>query len=97
LFKSHVSRFVPIRQCAPEIEPAILRLLTKYFKMPGDKFNLDPSYEPDAKPKHKKHELIFSHLQQYRASRMLVPVGEALMYYAAIHSKSCQLTPLGRF
>ena len=97
LFKSHVSRFVPIRKCVPEIELPILRLLTTYFQKPEDKFKLDPSYEPDAKPKNKKHELIFSHLQQYRASRLLIPVGEDHLYFAAINSKSCQLTPMGRF
>jgi hypothetical protein len=97
LFKSHVSRFVPIRKCNPEIELPTLRLLIEYFKNPEDKFKLDPSYEPDAKPKNKKHEQIFTHLQQYRACRLLVPIGEDHMYHAAINSKSCQLTPLGRF
>jgi hypothetical protein len=29
--------------------------------------------------------------------RLLIPVGENHMFYAAINSKSCQLTPLGRF
>jgi hypothetical protein len=97
LFKSHVSRFVSIRKCAPEIELPILRLLAKYFQNPDDEFSLDSSYEPDAEPKHEEHELIFSHLQQYRASRLLVPVAEDHMFYAATNSKSCLLTPLGRF
>ncbi|MCP4625586.1 MAG: caspase family protein, partial [bacterium] len=36
LFKSHVSRFVPIRKCNPEIELPTLRLLAEYFKNPED-------------------------------------------------------------
>lgn len=97
LFKSHVSRLVPVRQCMPTIPLEVLRLLPGYFSSPTDEFQLDPSYEPDADPKHEEHELIFSHLQRYRAARLLVPVGEEHMYYAAMNSKSCKLTALGRF
>jgi hypothetical protein len=97
LFKSHVSRLIPLRKCAPEIDFAILRLLPKYFQHPEYEYPLDPSYEPVAEPRNGDHELIFSHLQKYRAARLIVPVGEEHMYYAAMNSKSCKLTALGRF
>lgn len=97
LFKSHVSRLIPLRKCAPEIDFTILRLLPKYFQTAEHEYPLDPSYEPDAEPRNAEHELIFSHLQKYRAGRLVVPVGEEHMYYAAMNSKSCKLTPLGRF
>jgi hypothetical protein len=97
LFKSHVSKLVSLRSCPPAVPPEILRLLPGYFKKPTDEFPLDPSYEPDAKPKHEEHEKIFGHLQKYRAAHLVVPVGEEHMYYAAMHSKSCKLTALGRF
>lgn len=97
LFKSHVSRLIPLRRCSPVIEFPVLRLLPKYFNAPEDEYPLDPSFEPDSEPKHKEHELIFSHLQCYRAARLLVPIGEEHMYYAAMNSKACKLTPLGRF
>jgi hypothetical protein len=34
--------------------------------------------------------------QRYRAATLVDPVGEEHMYYAAMNSTSCQLTPLGR-
>jgi hypothetical protein len=97
LFKSHVSRLIPLRKCEPAIELSILRKLPTYFNNPKFEFKLDPSYEPDAEPKNKEHEKIFSNLQMYRTARLLEPVGEEHMYHAAINSKSCKLTPLGQF
>lgn len=97
LFKSHVSKLISLRRCEPEIEYSILRLLPKYFPSPINEFRLDPSYEPDSEPKHPDNEKIFGHLQKYRAARLLTPVGEEHMYYAAMNSKSCKLTPLGQF
>jgi len=97
LFKSHVSKLVPLRRCKAVIDMAILRLLPQYFAEPDVEFALDPSFEPDAKPRNQENETIFSHLQKYRAARLLVPVGEEHMYYAAMNCKSCKLTPLGQF
>src|SRR5258708_1125517 len=97
LFKSHVSRLIPLRRCAPAIPIEILRLLPRYFQTSSYQFPLDPSYEPDAQPKHEEREKIFGHLQKYRSAHLVVPVGEDHMYFAAINSKSCRLTPLGRF
>ena len=97
LFKSHVSRLIPLRKCEPAIELSILRKLPNYFPDPYNEFKLDPSYEREAEPKNAEHEKIFSHLQMYRTARLLEPVDEDHMYYAAINSKSCKLTPLGQF
>jgi hypothetical protein len=97
LFKSHVSKLVPLRRCKSEIDIVILRLLPKYFGEPSAELKLDPSFEPDAEPKNPDNERIFSNLQKYRAARLLVPVGEEHMYYAAMNRKSCRLTPLGQF
>ena len=97
LFKSHVSKLIPLRKCEPAIELSILRKLPTYFSYPNYEFKLDPSYEPDEEPKNEEHEKIFSHLQMYRTARLVEPVGEQHMYYAAINSKSCKLTPIGQF
>ena len=97
LFKSHVSKLIPLRKCKPAVELPILRMITKYFPTPEFDFKLDPSYEPDAEPKNEEHETIFSHLQKYRAARLLEPVGEKHMFYAAMNRKSCKLTPIGQF
>lgn len=95
LFKIHVSKFVPLRNCTSAVDFKILRLLPKYFKSPNNEYPLDPSYEPTEKPRDPEHEEIFSHLQRLRAARLVVPVGEEHLYYAAMNSKSCQLTALG--
>jgi hypothetical protein len=97
LFKAHVSKLVSLRTCEATVEHALLRLLPRYFPTPDFQFSLDPSYEPDAAPKHEEHERIFSHLQKYRSARLVVPIGEEHMYYAAMNSKACQLSPLGQF
>lgn len=97
LFKSHVSKLIPLRKCKPLVELPILRMITKYFPKPTNEFKLDSSYEPDAEPKNPKHEKIFSHLQMYRAAHLVEPVGTEHMYFAAMERKSCKLTPIGQF
>lgn len=97
LFKIHVSKLVPLRNCPAAVEPQILRLLPKYFRSPNDEYALDPSYEPTSEPRHPEHEEVFRHLQKLRAARLVTPVGEEHLYYAAINSKSCRLTALGRY
>lgn len=96
-FTSHVSRLTPLRKCKPQLDLAILRLLPQYFVTVDGELQLDPSHEPTEEPHDAVKEEIFSHLQKFRAARLLVPVGEEHMYYAAISSKSCKLTPLGQF
>jgi uncharacterized caspase-like protein len=97
LFKSHVSKLIPLRKCKPQIELSVLRQLPKYFAHPGYDFKLDPSYEPTAEPRDEEHEKIFSYLQKYRDARLLVPVDEMHLYYAAMNGKSCKLTPIGQY
>lgn len=95
LFKIHVSKLVPLRDCPPAVDLKVLRLLPKYFPSPNHEYPLDPSYEPDAEPHHPEHEKIFGHLQEMRAARLVEPMGEKHMYFAAMNSKSCKLTALG--
>jgi hypothetical protein len=97
VFKAHLSKFTPLRQCKPHVDAAILRLLPTYFERPDYELPLDPSYEPDMEPKDEKNERTFAHLQKLRDARLLVPVGEKHLYYAAVNSKACKLTTLGRF
>lgn len=97
LFKSHVSKLVPLRICEAAVDIRVLRLLPQYFKSPTDDLPLSPSYEPTLEPPCAQHEEIFSHLQKLRAARLVVPVGEEHLYFAALKSKPCRLTPLGIF
>jgi hypothetical protein len=96
VFKTNVERLHELRQCQPAVPFPELREVTTYFPSPGYEFPLDPSYEPDAEPHDEEHERIFGTLQKYRAAKLVVPVGEEHMYFAAMNSKPCQLTPLGR-
>jgi hypothetical protein len=97
VFKSHVSKLIPLRNCKPAVELGALRLLPKYFVKDSDELRLDPSFEPDCEPCHPEHQEIFKNLQRFRSARLLEPVGEEHLYYAAMNSKSCRLTPLGRY
>jgi len=97
LFKTHVSRLTSLRTCAPAVPPDILRLLPHYFPQADSRFPLDPSYEPTHEPTHSENEKIFGHLQKCRTARLVEPIDEDHMYYAAMNSKACRLTPLGRF
>src|SRR5260370_1292237 len=106
LFKSHVSKLISLRNCKPGVPLEELRLLPKYFPTVDHECRLDPSFESyknDPAYAHEKgapnpaNEEVFRHLQKFRAARLLLPVGEEHMYYAAMNRKSCKLTPLGQF
>ncbi len=97
IFKAYLSNFHTLRRCASQIDPAILRLLPRYFKTPESKFRLSPRYEPEAEPHDEAAERTFAHLQQLRNVRLVVPVGEKHLYHAAMHSASCRLTAFGQY
>ena len=96
LFKSHVSRLIPLRSCTSGVAIDILRQLPKYFPTADYELPLDPTYEPDAAPKNHPNEEVFGRLQKMRAALLVVPVGEDHMYFAAMNNKACRLTALGR-
>jgi Caspase domain len=95
-FKSNVDRLNELRRCAPAVPLSELREICEHFPAADHLFALDPSYEPDAEPRDQVHERAFATLQKYRAAKLLVPVGAEHMYFAALESKACRLTPLGR-
>lgn len=96
VFKANVERLHELRHCQPAVPLPELRLITTVFPDATHDYALDPSYEPDAEPHDEEHERIFGTLQKYRAAKLVVPVGEDHMYYAAINGKSCRLTLLGQ-
>jgi hypothetical protein len=96
VLRANVERMVEVRRCAPSVPLPVLRRLPEWFPAPDAEFPLDPSYEPEAEPADPEHEEIFAMLQLCRAAKLVEPVGEAHMYFAAIRSRSCRLTPLGR-
>lgn len=95
IFKTNVSRFVPIRSINPKIPLEKLRKIPKYFPQPEDEFKLDPSYEPTSDKAVALKCAIFKDLQDFESEGLVKPVDEKHMYYAAMNSKSCKLTALG--
>ena len=97
LFKSHVARVLPLRRCTPPIDRAILRRLPNIFPLPAEDLLLDPSYERTSPTVDAKNMAIFGDLQSLYRLHLVAPVDVAHMYDAAMQSKSCRLTPSGRY
>ncbi len=106
VFKANVSQFTILRKVVPRIPLETLMKLVQYFKDADAIFPLDPSYEytnlPDAPPYLKEpyavsqHVETFKILQKFQSIGFVEPVGEEYMFFAAMESKSCRLTPLGQ-
>lgn len=106
LFKTNVSRFVVIRQNDEKISGETLRQLTNIFTTSDMEFQLDPSFEPTnirggihynlAPYADSKNTTVFDTLQQYNRLGLLIPIGTKHMYYAAMETRTCKLTPLGK-
>ena len=105
LFKTNITGFLPIRTVEAKVSKKVLRKLHQYFTEATSEFQLDPSFEftntPEATHEYKepfaKEENVdkFKELQLYESVGLIEPVGEEHMYFAAMNSKSCRLTPLG--
>ena len=95
-FKANVDRLHTLRTCSPAVPLSDLRRLAKIFANPATDLPLDPSFEPSHALASPDNVNIFRILQTCRAARLVEPVGASHLFYAAIESKSCRLTPLGR-
>lgn len=105
MFKSNVQQFISLRNTQPKISLSDLHRITEFFPAKDDEHALDPSYEKDPSPEHLKDDYkgkdpvkveIFRILQRYNRLNLLVPIGEDDMYFAAMNSTGCRLTPLGQ-
>ena len=106
IFKTNVNRFTSLRDVSPRVNLDILRKITKYFLKEDDEFLLDPSYEPTNSKKVPHNVVepyavdvntkIFADLQKLEGVGLVVPVDEEHMYYAAMNSRSCKLTTIGK-
>jgi hypothetical protein len=101
VFKTNVKRFVSLRCTPPSVALAELRAIPQLFPTVGYQLPLDPSFEPDPPREagwpapNPTNTATFALLQRLAKVNLVVPVGETHMYYAAVRSKSCRLTPLG--
>lgn len=107
VFKTNVTEFAPLKKVEPEVPMSVIRELTSLFESPDKDFPLDPSYEytNDPKVQHNYVEpyalgenvIKFKKLQKLQSIGFVKPIGETFMYYAAMNSKACRLTELGRY
>jgi hypothetical protein len=97
LFKSHVAELVPLRKCHPAVDFSILRELPTLFPLPAEDFPLSPAFEALCDEKEEAKVAVFSKLQALNRVHLVVPVGTAHMYDAAMQSKTCRLTASGRY
>ena len=95
IFKTNVTQFTSLREIEPQVPLATLQKLVNYFPGPHDEHSLDPSYEYTEDEHNPDKVKIFKDLQKMEGVGLITPVGEEHMYYAAMYSKSCKLTPLG--
>lgn len=95
MFKTNVSTFTSLKRVQPPISLDTLKKLRDYFEAPGTEHSLDPSYEPDSPSPDEEKNAIFADLQEMVKVNLVRPQGETHMYFAAMNSKSCQLTVLG--
>ena len=105
VFKTNICQFLPLRIIEAKVPKAILRKLRVYFENSTDYYKLDPSYEytNTFEIEHKVLEpyavsenvKIFKELQLFESVGLVEPVDAEHMYFAAMESKSCKLTPLG--
>ncbi len=97
LFKSHVARMLTLRRAPPAVPLATLRRLPEWFPEDDAVFPLSPRNEPTADPPDEHAEATFRCLQQGNRAKLVEPVGEEDMYWAAVRATGCRLTTLGRF
>jgi len=97
LFKAHVTRVLALRLCIPPIDRTVLRRLPSLFPLPAEDLSLDPTYEQTSSSAKSTHVATFNDLQKLSRVHLVIPVGVPYMYDAAMQSKSCRLTPSGRY
>nr|WP_321351878.1 caspase family protein [uncultured Methanoregula sp.] len=96
VFKTNIKSFISLRKVEPPITYHELKQITELFPTCDEEFALDPEFEPESKKPVKEKTAKFSVLQKYNRINLVVPVGEEHMYFAAMNSKSCRLTKLGK-
>jgi len=96
IFKTNVTHSTCLRKVDPPVPKATLRKLVEYFPTPDDEHKLSPEYEFTEKSAVSAKVAIMKDLQKFVSVHLVEPVGAEHMYFAAINSKSCGLTAVGR-
>ncbi len=104
IFKTNVSEFTVLKQVVQQsITLKDIRQLTKLFPKRDEVLQLDPTFEPERNNGDegipapiKEHTEIFAQLQKLNRVNIVVPCGAPHMFHAAMQSKGCKLTLLGK-
>ena len=107
VFKTNVTEFAPVKTVIPEVSLDEIKKITNLFGGINDEISLDPSFEFTNDPK-EEHKLVepyacdenvakFKTLQKLHSIGLVNPVGTPHMYFAAMESRSCRLTELGKY
>jgi hypothetical protein len=96
LFKAHLSKVEPLRRVAASVRLETLRLLPSWFSSADFDYPLEPTYEDTIPGFNPDNVAIFKQLQKCRDAKLVEAVGEEFMYFAAVNSTACRLTPLGK-
>ena len=106
VFKTNVTRFTSLRDVVPQVDMEIIRRICKYFETEETNYQLDPSYEPTNSPEdnhqiiepyaRKENTDIFADLQKLESVGLVTPIETEHMYFAALESKKCKLTSIGK-
>ncbi|AXG68009.1 caspase domain protein [Kordia sp. SMS9] len=94
IFKSHVSKMIPLRNCTPKIASETLRKLPKYFNDDKKGIQLSADYILGEEAQNGLAN-VMSDLRQYHANGLLLPTDAKSLDEAAKNGSSCVLTPLG--
>ena len=106
LFKANISSFISLKKNQPKIEINDLKEAIELFDSEDSIFELNPSFEKTniKGGEHKNCEPYaieenvqkFTKLQLCNRNGLVVPYESSDMYFAAMNSKGCVLTPLGK-
>lgn len=106
VFKTNVTRFTSLRNVIPQVDIAIIEKYARTSPIENAELAIDPSFEPTNSPSVSHTVMkpyadpvntkVFSDLQKLEGIGLVVPVGEEHMYFAAMNSKTCALTAIGK-
>ena len=106
VFKTNANEFLSLRKATPRISKDELKEALLLFPNVDSQYKLDPSFEEtnveDSEYLHLEPYAVeenvrnFKKLQRLQGCGLVVPNDANYMYWAAMKSKSCSLTPIGQ-
>lgn len=97
VFKANIVRSLSLRRVKSPLELTDLRKLKTYFPEATYEMPLDPSYEYTVEGANMEHVKIFKLLRQMQGMGLVEAIDEEYLYWAAMKSGRCRLTPLGMY